>query len=148
MEIEHWVCSWSPSGRSLYCVQRISKLTHVGIWIPWWPFVCSTVFQFLTIGQCQHHKWECQSALFAIFAAFLVKLQERLYLSLMYKMKGHLGNEVSNTFHGPNSRSDLFFVSFSMWQFQLSLSSIVTPSDLELRPVTLEHQSLWLIGKQ
>ena len=33
-----------------------------------------------------------------------------------------------NTFHGIDSRSDLFGC-FSMWQFQLSFSSIVIPSD-------------------
>ena len=33
-------------------------------------------------------------------------------------MQRRLGNQVPNTFHGPDSRSDLF-VSFSVWQFQL-----------------------------
>ena len=89
------------------------KLTHVGIWIPWWPFVCSTGgqgFPFLTIGQCQRFKWECQSASYSIhnFCSFSCKLHVRLYLSLICKMKGRLGNQVSNTFHGPDSRSHLF----------------------------------------
>ena len=49
-------------------------------------------------------------------------------------MKGRLGNQCLTRFMAPIPEA-IFLVSFSMRQFQLSLSSIVTPSDSELKPV-------------
>ena len=46
-----------------------------------------------------------------------------------------------NTFHGSDSGSDLS-VSFSMWQFQVSLSSIVIPSDFVVATCFIREPSI------
>ena len=52
-----------------------------------------------------------------------------------------------NTFHGTDSKSDVL-VSFSMWQFQLWLSSIVIPSDFVVATCFTRVPFLKIEGKQ